>query len=213
MIITKLEEVGKQKINVYINEDLAFWLYKKEVALLNLKEEDIISAMKLEEIIESTVFYRCKLKAMQLLQHMDRTEKELKDRLIREAYPADIVDRTIEYVKSFHYIDDVRYAVSYIRLKSMTKSKKQINMGLYAKGIFEDTIEQAYAELAESEDMLEGHEDAEIVAIRRIVHKKCSDLSTLTKEEKLKISASLYRKGFSSENIRKVFSMEEFDSY
>ena len=213
MIITKLEVVGKQKFNVYIDDDFAFWLYKKEVALLDLREEDSISTIKLEDILENTIFYRCKLKALQLLQHMDRTEKELKDRLIRETYPADIVDRTIEYVKSFHYIDDVRYAVSYIRLKRMTKSKKQINMGLYAKGIYEDTIEQAYAELAESEDKLEENEDSEIVAIRRIVHKKCSDLSTLTKEEKLKISASLYRKGFSSENIRKVFSMEEFDSY
>lgn len=119
----------------------------------------------------------------------------------------------MDYVRGFHYIDDVRYAVSYIRLKRMTKSKKQIKMGLYAKGIYEDTIEQAYVELKESEDNIEDCEDAEIVAIRRIVNKKCCDLSTLTKEEKLKISASLYRKGFSSENIRKVFSMEEYDSY
>ena len=213
MIITKLEVEGKQKINVYIDEGFAFWLYKKEVALHGLKESDIISPTKLEDIIENTVFYRCKLKAMQLLQHMDRTEKELKDRLTREVYSSEIVDRTMEYVKSFHYIDDVRYAVSYIRLKRTTKSKRQISMWLNGKGIYEETIQQAYAELNESEEGMEEFEDPEIGAIRRIVSKKCSDPSTLTKEEKLKISASLYRKGFSSENIRKVFSMQEFDSY
>lgn len=211
MIITKLEVVGKQKINVYIDEEFAFWLYRKEVALHGLKELDIITPTKLEDIIENTVFYRCKLKALQLLQHMDRTEKELKDRLIKEAYPFDIVDRTMEYVRSFHYIDDVRYAVSYIRLKRTTKSKRQISMWLNGKGIYEETIQQAYAELNESEEGMEDFEDPEIAAIRRIVSKKCRDLSTLTKEEKLKISASLYRKGFSSENIRKVFSMQEFD--
>lgn len=213
MIITKLETAGKQKTNVYINEAYAFWLYNKEVDLFGLKEYDTILPEKLQDIVDNTVFYRAKLKALQLLQHMDRTEKELKDRLIKEAYPLDIVDKTMDYVRSFHYIDDVRYAVSYIRLKRMTKSKKQISMGLYAKGIYEDTIEQAYEELKESEGNMEDCEDAEIVAIRKIVSKKCSDLSTITKEEKLKISASLYRKGFSSENIRKVFSMEEFDSY
>lgn len=208
MIVSKLEPVGKKKINVYIDDTFAFWLYPKDITLYALKECEPITEVIYDDIVENTVFYRAKLKALALLQHMDRTENELRNRLIRESYQGDIIDRTMEYVRSFHYIDDLRYAKSYIRIKSMSKSKKQIFMDLSKKGITKNNIDRAYAELMELEEEVV---DAEILAIKHIVSKKCTDISELTRDERQKLSASLYRKGFSVDNIRKVCSLSEYE--
>ena len=208
MTITKIETAGKKRVNVYIDDAFAFWLPPKDIILYALNESEPITETMYDRIIEESVFYRAKLKALTLLQHADRTEMELRNRLTRESYQADVIDRTMAYVKSFHYIDDLRYAMSYIRSRSLSKSKKQILMELSKKGISQDTIEKAYIELSE----LEGESiDPEISAIKKIISKKCSNINELTKEEKLKLFASLYRKGFSADNIRKVCSISEYE--
>ena len=52
--------------------------------------------------------YQAKKKAMDLLLHNDRTEAELRERLLRKEFDADSVEDAVAYVKSFGYIDDER---------------------------------------------------------------------------------------------------------
>ena len=69
--------------------------------------------MKLEikkEILEK----RAKLKAMHLLERMDRTEAELYTKLKRDLYPEDIIEIAMRYVKSFGYLGDVGYAKRFV---------------------------------------------------------------------------------------------------
>lgn len=71
-------------------------------------------------------------------------------------YPKEIEDIAIEYVRSFHYIDDVRYAGYYIESRSQTKSKRQIVQELKAKGVFSEDIEAAY-------EQAEGNSEEETI--------------------------------------------------
>ena len=52
-----------------------------------------------------------KKKAMSLLKYMDRTEWQLRDKLSLKGFSEGAIGEAIEYVKSFHYLDDYRYAV------------------------------------------------------------------------------------------------------
>lgn len=63
------------------------------------------SEKSLEELISEA-----KKKAMNLLLYMDRTEKQLRDKLEEGEFPPQAVSEAISYVKSFHYLDDERYA-------------------------------------------------------------------------------------------------------
>ena len=49
-------------------------------------------------------------KAMRLLVSRDRSEQELRDRLAREGYDPESAEAAIEYVKSYGYVNDRRYA-------------------------------------------------------------------------------------------------------
>ena len=55
-----------------------------------------------------------KLKALSLLTDMDRTEAQLRQKLKQKAFEEDIIEQTIEYVKSFGYIDDAKYAQRFV---------------------------------------------------------------------------------------------------
>ena len=55
-----------------------------------------------EEIIKA------KKRAMLILQHNDRTEWELSDKLLKAGFSEQAVEAAVEYVRSFHYVDDRR---------------------------------------------------------------------------------------------------------
>ena len=57
---------------------------------------------------------RAAKKAMKLLEHMDRTEKGLRDRLHQAGFGQDAIEAAMAYVESYGYIDDYRYARTYI---------------------------------------------------------------------------------------------------
>ena len=81
-----------------------------------------------------------KLKALQLLTGMDRTESQLRDKLMQKEYPVEIVEQAIAYVKSFGYIDDERYAKRYVECKKASKSRKELYFALGQKGIAKEVI-------------------------------------------------------------------------
>ena len=56
-------------------------------------------------------------KAMLLLEHMDRTEKGLSDRLRQAGFSAEATEDAMNYVRSYGYLNDYRYAMNYISFR------------------------------------------------------------------------------------------------
>ena len=82
-------------------------LYKGELLRYLLKgtllEEDTV-----QEILQKVICKRAKLRAMHLLEDMDRSESALRKKLRQGLYPPEAVEAAISYVKSFGYLDDAR---------------------------------------------------------------------------------------------------------
>lgn len=203
MVITRLEEVGKNKFKVYIDYEFHFILYSKDIKVNRLEVNQEINSELYEDIRTNTVLRRAKQKAMAILKYMDRTEEELITKLVAGGYSRGISIEALQYVKKFHYVDDRRFASNYIHSKKSTKSIRQIQIELSRKGIDKEMIQ----EIIEVEY---DEENGEEIAIKKAIAKKTSDINSLSKEERMKLLASLYRKGFSSENIRKYMDDSEF---
>jgi len=197
MIVTKLEELKKEKIKVYIDGEYHFLLYRKDVNAYKLHENEPISKDIYTDIIENIVLPRAKQKALAILKYMDRTEQELRQKLMQEQYTEDIIELAIEYVNSYHYLDDKRYACNYIRYKKDSKSKRQLQMELSQKGFCKEYIEQAFEE----------EYDDENIAIQKAIAKKTLDVDSLSQKEKMKLANSLYRKGFKMDLIQKYLQI------
>lgn len=147
-----------------------------------------------------------KKRALRLLERKDYSRKELTDRLVRDGYSQEMVVQIMEYLDSFHYLSDVRVAENYIRCHMETTSRRKLEYMLYQKGISEEDINLAMEENYKNDDDIPQEE----VVIRNQIKKyRISEeqLQELSYEEKNKIAAKLYRKGFGQEKIRKVLYM------
>ena len=72
-------------------------------------------------------------KAMRLLEHMDRTEKGLREKLRQAGFTSQAVDHALTYVEAYGYIDDERYARTYIAYRMDTRAGRR-SSGTYGKG-------------------------------------------------------------------------------
>ncbi len=135
--------------------------------------------------------YPARKKAMQLLERMDRTEQNLRKKLEEKEFTPDEIEDAIAYVKSFHYLDDVRYATTYVRFHGASKSRTRLFQDLLQKGVDKDTAQDAI------EEAYEGDEDAQI---RQLLEKKHYD-PEMDRKEKQRIYAFLMRHGFPTSKI------------
>ena len=156
--------------------------------------------------MEEEILVRGKKRALRLLERKDYSRKELRAKLGKDGYEEEIIDQIIAYVDSYHYLDDARVAGSYIRIRKDGKSRRELEYMLRQKGISEEDISAAMEENYKNEEGIEQEE----LAVRRQLqkyHVTVDHLEEYTYEEKQKIAAKLYRKGFSQDAIRKQLKL------
>ena len=144
-----------------------------------------------------------KKRALRLLERKDYSRKELMDKLKKDGYSEELLEKIMEYVDSYHYLDDVRVAGSYIRGRMGYKSKRELEYMLKQKGISEEEIELAMADNYKNEDGIPQEEVALYKQLQKY-HITEDSLQELSFEEKQKIAARLFRKGFAADQIKKV---------
>lgn len=199
MTVTKIEEHVKNKYKVYLNDAFAFVLYKGELRQFKIQVGEVLAEEIYREIVDTVLTKRAKLRTMHLLKTIDRTEADVRRKLKEGLYPGEAIDAAIAYVKGYHYIDDARYAKNYTASRSGSMSKSEIRQKLLLKGIDKELIDEQLAEYGR-----DGNE-TEKELIRRLMLKKCRELPLSDYQEKNKLFAYLYRKGFTIGDIECVY--------
>ncbi|MCC8141728.1 MAG: recombination regulator RecX [Lachnospiraceae bacterium] len=194
MIILEIKKQKKGKLLVRTDEVGTFPVYEKEAAAFHLEEGAEIPDGEWERLCSEVLSKRAKKRALHLLEQMDRTEFQLRQKLKGDHYPDFLVDEAVEYVKSYHYIDDLRYAESYLRYQQEKKSRLQIKNTLLKRGVPADLIDQAFEEEYEADE-------GELIA--RILEKRGYDPEKSDPDETRRTYQYLLRRGFSVSEIRR----------
>ena len=194
MYITKIEKFGKSKVKIYIDEEYKFCLYSKELSTYKVNEDDELSSEEYEELYQLNL-KRSKKYVLNILKRMDKTRYEIITKLRQAGYNDDVIDKTLEYIDNYNYIDDGRYARQYIRYKRDYKSKREIKYLLLKKGVSKDIIEEALLEEYKSEE----------TALIKVINKKRKGKDELSAKEKRRLILNLYNKGFEMDLIKKHF--------
>ena len=185
----------KNKYKVHLQGGMDLVLYKREVKTYGLEAGEELSEEAYQRILEETLIPRAKRRAMHLLEKQDRTRKNLEDKLRESDYPQTAIDAAIAYVESFHYIDDERYARSFVHFHQEGKSKRRIQQDLMQKGIDRDVIALV---------LEEEYETSEADMIRDLLRKKHYDPESADAKERSKMYRFLAGRGFSSGDISRV---------
>lgn len=201
--VTAVFPQEKGRALVQFDNGMKVLLYKGEIRRLSLKEGEYISEMLYEKILKEIVGMRAKKRAMHLLERMDRTESQLSEKLRQNGYPDICIGEALAYVKSYHYIDDTRYAENYVRFHQQKKSRQRLKMDLYAKGIDKAIIEDVLEKTFSSDEQEK---------IRRLLEKRHFDYGRSDRKEQQKTYQFLMRRGFRSSDILQVMKAEKFDA-
>ncbi len=200
MQITDIVEVDNKRVKVYIDGEYAFVLYKGEIRDYRIKAGFEISENVYEEITTVLLPKRATKRAMNLLQKKDYTESKLREKLREGLYSDDCIDAAIDYVKSYKYLDDERFARDYITYHMELRSKNRILQDLLGNGVSKDLCESLINELYSEYDS-----DVETEQIRNLLNKKHYS-EDMDYKDKQKIIAFLLRRGYSMESIKKAMA-------
>lgn len=213
MIISKVNLLSKNRYEIYIDEKLAFVLYKSELCKYGIKAGFEISEELYSDIVKNTLYKRALLRCSHLLERRDYTSYELYKKLKEGAYPIDAADYAINKLISYGYVNDESYARRYIESYISSRSLNRIKQDLYKKGIKSDIFDKAWNIL--SEDGIEVDEEGLINKLleKRHYFDKISDIKNnegsrddLVKEYNKQFNY-LMTKGFKSENIKKALKI------
>lgn len=212
MNVVSIERVTKDRSRVKFENGETLILYQGEIRIYRIKEGSDISDEVYSVIVCEVLPKRAKLRAMNLLKARDYTEYQLRTKLLEGGYPIDIVNQAIEYVKSYGYVDDNRYALCYIKEQMCRRSRKEIYQKLVVKGISRDIIDRAFYEVNSSLDSdADTYKFDERDAIVKLLLKK-RFTGDETYEEKQKLLAFFYRKGFEIDSVYKAMDFIQCQS-
>ena len=196
VVIVSVEQLSKGTYRLHLDNGESWVLYSSELRACALAEGTVLTQMQYEQIRRDIIGKRAKKRAMHLLERMDRTEAELRKKLLESEYPEDLAEDAIAYVKSFHYVDDARYADCYVRWRGEGKSRGKLLAELQQKGVDRELASQVLSEY-------EGERD-EPQMIRELMQRRHYDPQTASLQEQRRMYGYLMRRGFQSTDIYKA---------
>ncbi|MDD6328649.1 MAG: regulatory protein RecX [Eubacteriales bacterium] len=131
-------------------------------------------------------------KATDYLSYCDRTEKEVRAKLIQNDYSEAEILSALNKLKEYGYVDDARYAKHYQSLKMNKLGVKRIKMELIQKGVDNTVIEQ----------VINSNPIDEVTTIIHILERRFSNACFEDEKEQRRIYAYFVRRGFQFETIK-----------
>lgn len=203
MIVTGISEMSKSRVKIEVDGEFAFVLYKGELRVYGIKEGNTLSAEHYETIMREVLPKRAKMRAMNLLKNRAYTRMQLLNKLTEGGYPEELAKCAVDYVESFDYVNDERYVRDFIDYNKEKKTRQRMLADLMRKGISKQFFDQIF-----DEEVGEDRTDLEKKQIKEWIRKKNFSRDEASLEDMRKMTAFLYRKGFSVDTIRSVLSLD-----
>lgn len=203
MIVTGISEMSKSRVKIEIDGEFAFVLYKGELRVYGIKEGNTLSMEHYETIMQEVLPKRAKMRAMNLLKSRAYTRMQLLNKLTEGGYPEEIARCAVDYTESFGYVNDEQYVRDFIEYNKEKKTRQRMLADLTRKGISKQVFDQIF-----DEEIGGDRTDLEREQIKEWIRKKNFSPDEASVEDIRKMTAFLYRKGFSFDVIRSVLSLD-----
>jgi regulatory protein len=133
-----------------------------------------------------------------MMERSYKTEKEVREKLLTKEFSEKSIQKAIEFLKEYNFINDEKYAQMYIKDKIKLSGKNKIKYSLIRKGVDEEFIKSNL-------DMVD--KDSELEVAEKLAYKKYAVISK-GESDKYKLSNKLIRflmtKGYDYDTCKKV---------
>lgn len=139
-------------------------------------------------------------KALRFLSYRPRSEKEVRDNLLKKKASNSLIDLIIKKLKEQKFLNDAEFTKWWIEQRTSIKptGKRLIKVELKKKGIDKDLIEEMFDSV---EDIV--HDELEMA--RKLVQRKINKYKGLERKKICqRLGGFLSRRGFDYDTIKKV---------
>lgn len=203
MLVKEIVRTAKSRYQILFEDENSVTLYGGELRRHQIRAGSELPEEVYLQITEEILPRRAKLRCMNLLQTKDYTEKQLIDKLREGGYSQECIEDALDYVKEYGYVDDARYARSYVEDHLETRSRNRIEQDLFRKGIAKEVVQDAFRDLED-----DGICQDEITMICQLLKKKNYTRENVTIQEKQRMYAFLSRRGFCHDAIARALSLD-----
>ncbi len=183
----------KDLLNLTFSDDTSLIISREIYLKEHLSAGTELSAEDLSSLTSVESHHRCHQASLDLLKYRPRSELELKQKLLRKGFSADVIDGTVRHLRDIALVDDRAFASAWADSRKASRSRRLIKMELHKKGIPKDMSEEATSGM-----------DEEATALA-LAQKKARTLKGESPREfQVKIVNHLLRKGFDFDMSKRV---------
>jgi regulatory protein len=206
-VITKVEAQKKKdnRVNIFINGEFAFGCSSELVYYHNLAKGKEINVEDLKKVIIEDNYLTAKAKALKYIERALKSEFQVREFLQKKEYDEDAIDRVIEFLKEYKFINDEYYAKAFVTQNMRIEGKGNIRYKLVKKGIPEDIISSTLNKIS-SED----EEETALSLAEKKLKVLCKSENNINKI-KSKLNTFLMSKGYNFDIIKSVVSKLEIN--
>ena len=194
--ISEIKKIGKgDRYHLYLDDEF-FGTFEAEIlARYCLKTGQQFDDDFFDKLLIENGDYACFNRGLNALEKSMKSRKMLKTYLREKGYPNQCIERAIEKLESYGFIDDEAYCENYIA-SYPSKSRRKLKFDLLSKGIKESLIDDKLSTLTTEEEEREKC----LNYAKKYMKNKPFDIKT-----KQKFYNHLLGKGFSYEDIARAW--------
>lgn len=162
MIIEKIDYSDKYNLIILTIAGEEFSVTYDFFNDLNLSLEDEVDFDTYKEILKENQYNMAKNFALGKISYSQKTSFELEKLLRDNDFDTDVINKTIEFLKSYKLIDDKAYVKSFINDKSNISkwSRNKIRYALRSKKIDDQLIETYLSYISDDEEFQKAYDFA-----------------------------------------------------
>jgi regulatory protein len=147
---------------------------------------------------------RCHTAALRILSYRWNSEAELRRKLLAKRFEQDVVDDTIAKLRDEKWVDDERFAESFVRSESMKRrGRTRIRHALRAAGVDRETAAAAVRANLDPEQELEGLKAACAKRMRMLTRRHGEEYLG-TAEGRNNLTAWLLKEGYDAALVHTI---------
>jgi regulatory protein len=198
------------RYSIFLDEKFAFGIGRDLLLDSGLAKGEYLDQERLDAILARDAIDRAIATAMRALDQRMQSSRELRTRLMRKGFDAETIDRALEKLSDYGYLNDERFAELWIenRLAHRPRGKRMLEQELRQKGIERQVVDETVAAM-DIDDR---------AAALELARKRLKSVHGLPiEEQKKKLTGILARRGFDYGVIRTTLETvlgepaEEFD--
>lgn len=205
MIITKIERQKTQpkRVNIYCDGEFVLGIHEDVLVKSRLRTGDVLDKKRLDELQSADEFHLAKEKALRFMSYRQRSEKELRTKLLEQEFLPAIIDSVVEYLTKLGFLDDRAFANAYLHDVLMKKpaGPKFIRQQLRLKGISKNIIDDVLREKLGTETEFTFAREA---AAKQMHRYSASRKKYDREKQKKRLADFLARRGFAWEIVSSV---------